>query len=76
MPPNAGTIRPMCGFAGQLVLEGSGALAGGELAQRMAGRLRHRGPDETGLFTSDDRRCAIGFQRPVRDRPGRARTSP
>ncbi|MCK4277233.1 MAG: asparagine synthetase B, partial [Phycisphaerae bacterium] len=29
----------------------------------MAGRLRHRGPDEQGSFLSSDGRCAIGFRR-------------
>ena len=51
----------MCGFAGEF-LPGPGR-ADLPLAERMAARLAHRGPDETGSFLSPDGRCAIGFSR-------------
>jgi len=51
----------MCGFAGEFLLgPGRADLA---LARRMAARLAHRGPDETGSFLSADGRCAMGFSR-------------
>lgn len=52
----------MCGFAGEFVFAGSGR-ADLAVADAMAGRLVHRGPDETGSFLSPDGRCAIGFRR-------------
>ncbi len=51
----------MCGFAGEFAF-GTGQ-ADAELTCAMAGRLRHRGPDEQGSFLSSDGRCAIGFRR-------------
>ncbi len=51
----------MCGFAGEFVFtEGQ---ANVQLVCAMAEKLRHRGPDEKGSFTSADGRCAIGFRR-------------
>ena len=50
----------MCGFAGQFVYAGQANLP---LAEAMADRLSHRGPDEAGSFLSSDNRCAIGFRR-------------
>ena len=52
----------MCGFAGEIVFSGSGK-ADAAVADAMAERLGHRGPDQTGSFLSDDGRCAIGFRR-------------
>ena len=51
----------MCGFAGEFVF-GDGR-ADVDLAQRMAARLAHRGPDEASSYLSSDGRCAIGFCR-------------
>jgi len=53
----------MCGFAGEFLLSGTPGTADAELADRMAERLRHRGPDEGGRFAGRDGRCAIGFRR-------------
>jgi len=53
----------MCGFAGEFLLTDTSGAADVELADRMAERLRHRGPDEDGRFASGDGRCAIGFRR-------------
>src|SRR5829696_3431631 len=50
----------MCGLAGALLL----SLVGGsteDLVQRMAGRLRHRGPDAQSVFR--DGHVALGFSR-------------
>ena len=59
----------MCGFAGEYVFGGHRADL--KLAEKMAGRLNHRGPDEKGSFLSSDGRCAIGFCRlSVIDPPG------
>lgn len=52
----------MCGFAGEFVFAGDGRADAG-LADRMASRLAHRGPDEDGSYVSPDGRCAIGFRR-------------
>jgi len=52
----------MCGFAGEFVFAGP-ARADLNLAEAMAGRLAHRGPDQVGSFLSPDGRCAIGFRR-------------
>lgn len=62
----------MCGFAGEMLYSTTGtSRADLELAVRMASKLRHRGPDETGRYASGDGRCAIGFQRlAVIDRSG------
>ncbi|MBI5723263.1 MAG: asparagine synthase (glutamine-hydrolyzing) [Planctomycetes bacterium] len=51
----------MCGFVGEYVF--GGGRADLELVRRLAGRLRHRGPDEEGSFLSPDGKCAIGFRR-------------
>jgi len=51
----------MCGFAGEFVLDGTGARV--ELARKMASTLAHRGPDEAGEYLCPQGRCAIGFRR-------------
>lgn len=51
----------MCGFAGEFLF-GDG-LANIGLAQAMARRLVHRGPDEEGAYASPDGRCTLGFRR-------------
>ena len=52
----------MCGFAGEYVWSGSGK-ADAAVAEAMAARLAHRGPDETGGYLSPDGRLAMGFRR-------------
>jgi asparagine synthase (glutamine-hydrolysing) len=52
----------MCGFAGEFVFTGPHR-ADPAVANAMAARLTHRGPDEDGSFLSPDGRCAIGFRR-------------
>ena len=59
----------MCGFAGEFLL-GPGR-ADPDVVRKMADRIAHRGPDETGEFLSPDRRCALAFRRLcVIDPPG------
>ncbi len=53
----------MCGFAGEYILAGFPAAADLDTVEKMAGRLSHRGPDDTGAFISADRRCAMAFRR-------------
>jgi len=50
----------MCGFVGEISL--SGAVEPGALA-RMAEALRHRGPDEAGVYVSADRRWGVAHRR-------------
>lgn len=52
----------MCGFAGEFVF-GSSSKADLTVAEAMATRLVHRGPDEKGSYISKDGRYAIGFRR-------------
>ena len=52
----------MCGFAGEFVWSGSGR-ADLSVAEAMAARLAHRGPDETDAYRSPDGRFAVGFRR-------------
>ena len=60
----------MCGFAGEYVFAGGGR-ADLAVAEAMAARLIHRGPDEPGRYLSGDGRCAIGFRRlAIIDPPG------
>ena len=52
----------MCGFAG--IIDGKGALNNiGDIAQRMADAIRHRGPDDTGLWIEPRTRVAMAFRR-------------
>lgn len=51
----------MCGFAGEFLLTAGAADVA--LADQMARRLAHRGPDQTAHFISADRKLAIGFRR-------------
>ncbi|KKM20893.1 hypothetical protein LCGC14_1640940, partial [marine sediment metagenome] len=52
----------MCGFAGEFVFS-QAAKADLDVAEAMAGRLAHRGPDDCGAYLSQDHRCAIAFRR-------------
>ena len=52
----------MCGICGELTFE-AGATVRAETVVSMRDRLLHRGPDDQGLFVSDDRRVGLGFRR-------------
>ncbi len=52
----------MCGICGELTFE-AGATVRAETVVSMRDRLLHRGPDDHGLFVSDDRRVGLGFRR-------------
>jgi asparagine synthase (glutamine-hydrolysing) len=51
----------MCGICGELTFDGAPVSA--ETMVTMRDRLEHRGPDDKGLFVSDDRRVGLGFRR-------------
>jgi asparagine synthase (glutamine-hydrolysing) len=51
----------MCGICGELTVDGAPVSAATIVAMR--DRLEHRGPDDQGLFVSDDRRAGLGFRR-------------
>jgi asparagine synthase (glutamine-hydrolysing) len=51
----------MCGICGIVQTNGSGADPA--VVQAMADSLRHRGPDDQGLWSSADRRVALGHRR-------------
>ena len=51
----------MCGICGELTFDGAPVSAATIVAMR--DRLEHRGPDDHGLFVSDDRRAGLGFRR-------------
>jgi asparagine synthase (glutamine-hydrolysing) len=52
----------MCGICGELTFD-AGAAVRGETIIAMRERLRHRGPDDEGLFVSADGRVGLGFRR-------------
>src|SRR5262249_10649791 len=59
-----GDERPMCGIAGVIDPAGTrspDALA--DIARRMAATLRHRGPDDDGVWTDHSGGIALGFRR-------------
>jgi asparagine synthase (glutamine-hydrolysing) len=51
----------MCGICGELTFDGAPVSA--ETIVSMRDRLEHRGPDDKGVFVSDDRRVGLGFRR-------------
>lgn len=54
----------MCGIAG--IIDKKGAFGGerlGQMAQRMALTMTHRGPDDMGVWVSPDGRCALSQRR-------------
>jgi asparagine synthase (glutamine-hydrolysing) len=54
----------MCGIAG--IIDKSGKIGParlGQLAKEAADRMRHRGPDDCGLWVSPDGRCALSHRR-------------
>ena len=54
----------MCGIAGVLNLDGNlDAEQMYRLAERMAARLAHRGPDDQGIWLSPDNNCALVHRR-------------
>lgn len=50
----------MCGIAGHVAV---GATPQARLVQEMVGRIRHRGPDDRGIWTSPDGECVFGHAR-------------
>ncbi|MDB4949151.1 MAG: hypothetical protein JWM27_1800 [Gemmatimonadetes bacterium] len=50
----------MCGFAGRVDWDG---MAGDGGVGGIVDRLRHRGPDDRGVWTSPERRCTLGHAR-------------
>jgi asparagine synthase (glutamine-hydrolysing) len=52
----------MCGIAG-LIVAGPARVDTQSVAERMRAKLVHRGPDDAGLFVSQDRRCALAHTR-------------
>jgi asparagine synthase (glutamine-hydrolysing) len=51
----------MCGIVGSFHPAGKGIQA--DMVAHMRDRMSHRGPDGSGLWTSPDRRCALGHRR-------------
>ena len=51
----------MCGICGELTFDGAPVRP--ETLVAMRDRLEHRGPDDTGVFVSDDGRAGLGFRR-------------
>ena len=58
------TLLSMCGIAG-IVARGRAPLAGEARSQveRMAARMRHRGPDSSGSWVAPSGRCVLGHTR-------------
>ena len=52
----------MCGICGELRLAGDGRVSG-EVVRRMRETLVHRGPDDDGLYLSDQGEIGLGFRR-------------
>ena len=53
----------MCGFAGQLGSANLPAERLAELGTQMAGRLRHRGPDDAGCWVNEPAGLVLAFRR-------------
>src|SRR5262249_41822409 len=51
----------MCGIVGSF--HPGTACCGTDVVSRMRDRMPHRGPDGVGIWTSSDRRCALGHRR-------------
>jgi asparagine synthase (glutamine-hydrolysing) len=51
----------VCGICGELAFDGAPVRA--ETIVGMRDRLEHRGPDDQGVFVSDDGRAGLGFRR-------------
>ena len=52
----------MCGIAGIVNLEDKAPVSR-ELLSRMCDVIRHRGPDDSGLWFSEDGKVGLGFRR-------------
>jgi asparagine synthase (glutamine-hydrolysing) len=52
----------MCALAGAIALV-SGCVIEPDVLRRMAGTMRHRGPDDFGLWLADDRRVGLAHRR-------------
>ncbi len=52
----------MCGIVGIVAMESAGQVSASTLA-RMRDTMPHRGPDDSGLWISNDRRVGLGFRR-------------
>jgi len=52
----------MCGICGELTFD-PGAEVREETIVSMRDQLEHRGPDDQGVYVSDDRRAGLGFRR-------------
>src|SRR5438128_7028830 len=53
----------MCGFAGFLSWAGCSRDDGLPILRRMADTLRHRGPDDSGVWLEPENRVGFGFRR-------------
>src|SRR4051794_37099113 len=53
----------MCGFAGIFNKDGAEASADATSIRKMAGTLRHRGPDDEGYWADPQGRLTLGFRR-------------
>src|SRR6187399_377706 len=53
----------MCGLSGYFQHRGFSADTGTAVAQAMARAVRHRGPDDTGIWLDAEAGVAFGFQR-------------
>ena len=53
----------MCGIAGKVCLANSGEEIPLSLIERMVETLRHRGPDDSGVYLSPDTKAGIGMSR-------------
>jgi asparagine synthase (glutamine-hydrolysing) len=51
----------VCGICGELTFDGAPVSADTIISMR--DRLEHRGPDDQGVFVSDDQRAGLGFRR-------------
>jgi len=53
----------MCGIVGIFNYVGKESLVSASTLQCMTDEIRHRGPDDSGIFVSNDRRIGLGFRR-------------
>ena len=53
----------MCGICGVFNYAGTKSLISEELIDSMSSEMRHRGPDDDGLFLSPDKKIGLGFRR-------------
>lgn len=53
----------MCGILGIFNYSGRNGTVSPEILSRMTTAIRHRGPDDDGMYISEDRRIGMGFRR-------------